>query len=345
MKTLTLFIIIVLLTIQASRAQTDSVVLNKFYHTWVIPERGHRGESGVLYEIKDSSVVVSNSPWRKNYYEQKFDETKIDIRDIKEIRVRRQGQGFAVLVGGITGMVAGAIISAAYIDHLEKTMNPVGFAFGGFIQGILPFIVSTGVGIGVGLMVSPKLKIHIGGSQEKFDKNKIRLNKYALKGNSTAELFNGRAFSKLRDSVADIDGNTYNTLALGGQVWMAENLKVTRFRDGSAIPLVDKNYYGNGNRYNWSSVSDPRKICPAGWHVPTLGDWTSLFNSLGGEEIAGTRMEQSFGTNGSTGQWWSSTGVDAGRAQSFYMNTATFGVMFTTAEKKSGLSVRCMRDN
>ena len=200
MKTRILIPILMLILLQESLAQKDSVVLNKFYHTWIVPQRGHRAESGVLYEIKDSSVVVSNSPWRKNYYEQNFDVTKIDIREIKEIRVRRQGAGFAVLVGGLSGMVVGAIISAAYMDHLEKTMNSVGFVLGGFFQGILPFIVSTGVGIGVGVMVSPKLKIPIGGSQDKFDKNKIRLNEYALKGNSFKEMFNGKAFSKFKDT-------------------------------------------------------------------------------------------------------------------------------------------------
>ena len=345
MKTTVTIAIFILCLWQPSQAQKDSLVLNKFYHTWIIPEKGERGISGILYEIKDSSVLVSNSPWRENYTNGNFDVTKIDIRHIREIRVRRQGAGFSILVGGLSGMIVGGIISAVYIDHLKETMNPIGFAFGGAILGVLPFIVSTGIGFGVGGMVSPKLKIPIGGSQDKYDRKKIKLNEYALKTNSYPELFHGKSLSKFRDTVVDIDGNVYKTLVLGGQVWMGENLRVTRYRDGSKISNYTSDYYNNGNRYRWFVVNDDRKLCPEGWHVPSLTEWTSLFNSLGGEESAGRRLEESFSTNGPVAQWWSSTGMDANSAQSFYLNNKTFGVMFTGAPKSSGLSVRCIRDN
>ena len=68
MKTLIACTIFILLFNVTSRAQTDSIVLNKFYHTWIIPERGHKGKSGILYEIKDSAVMVSNSPWEEDYH-------------------------------------------------------------------------------------------------------------------------------------------------------------------------------------------------------------------------------------------------------------------------------------
>jgi uncharacterized protein (TIGR02145 family) len=96
--------------------------------------------------------------------------------------------------------------------------------------------------------------------------------------------------------VEDIDGNVYKTVTIGNQVWMAENLRVTRYRDGSAIPLVYDNtawealstgaycfYKFNFNNaitygclYNWHVVNNSRNIAPAGWHVPTDEEWTEL---------------------------------------------------------------------
>jgi uncharacterized protein (TIGR02145 family) len=100
---------------------------------------------------------------------------------------------------------------------------------------------------------------------------------------------------------SDIDGNIYSTVEIGNQVWMAENLRVTRYRDGTAIPNVIENtdwanltigarsvYNDNiandviyGQLYNWYAVNDSRGLCPVGWHVPTDEEWTQLSNFLG----------------------------------------------------------------
>jgi hypothetical protein len=153
-----------------------------------------------------------------------------------------------------------------------------------------------------------------------------------------------RGFSKLRETALDIDGNVYHTLALGGQVWMDENLKVTRFRDGSEIPGVTENVPGFGRQYNWFAVNHSGKLCPAGWHVPSLTEWTSLINSLGGKDVAGSKLEEGFSTKGNVSQWWSSTEQDTLHAQSLYLNNKTIGIMFTGSAKTSPLSVRCIRN-
>ena len=102
-------------------------------------------------------------------------------------------------------------------------------------------------------------------------------------------------------SVTDIDGNTYATIQIGTQVWMAENLRTTRYRNGDPIPNVtDKGKWGGlssgawchyendpkhevpyGKLYNWYTVNDPRKVCPAGWHLPTDGEWQQMEAALG----------------------------------------------------------------
>ncbi len=152
-----------------------------------------------------------------------------------------------------------------------------------------------------------------------------------------------RTFSKLSDVVVDVDGNLYHTLALGAQVWMAENLKVTHFRDGSEITGITNN--DSKIQYNWLAASDSRKLCPTGWHVPSMVEWTSLFKSLGGADEAGVKLEESFTGKEPAGQWWSTTETDVEMAESFYLNNQTIGVMFANAAKTDGLSVRCMKDN
>jgi len=94
----------------------------------------------------------------------------------------------------------------------------------------------------------------------------------------------------------DIDGNVYTIVTIGSQVWMAENLKTTRYRNGDSIPNVRSatawnslttgaycNYNNDttnsrkyGRLYNFYAVSDSRKIAPVGWHVASDGEWNTL---------------------------------------------------------------------
>lgn len=110
----------------------------------------------------------------------------------------------------------------------------------------------------------------------------------------------------------DIDKNEYKTVKIDNQWWMAENLKVTHYRNGDAIPNVTNNsewaeltsgaycYYDNnssyaadyGALYNWYAVNDSRNIALTGWHVPTYAEWQALVDYLGGEEIAGGKLKE-----------------------------------------------------
>src|ERR1035437_2773762 len=112
--------------------------------------------------------------------------------------------------------------------------------------------------------------------------------------------------------LADYDGNTYHTVTIGSQVWMAENLKVTKYRNGNTIAnvtdpttwssLTSAAYcsYNNsstnkatyGNLYNWSVVNDSRNIAPTGWHVPTKAEWTTLITYLGNANIVGDLLKE-----------------------------------------------------
>lgn len=102
---------------------------------------------------------------------------------------------------------------------------------------------------------------------------------------------------EIKCQLTDADGNCYVTVTIGTQTWMAENLKTTKYNDGTSIPLVtdgtawggltgpgycwydnDKTTYGNtyGTLYNWYAVADVRGICPTGWLVPSNTDWETL---------------------------------------------------------------------
>ncbi|HOS72899.1 MAG TPA: FISUMP domain-containing protein [Bacteroidales bacterium] len=111
--------------------------------------------------------------------------------------------------------------------------------------------------------------------------------------------------------VNDSDGNSYKVVKIGDQVWMAENLRTTRYNDGTAIPLVtdptdfinlttpaycwSNNDIGNkpvyGALYVWYTVKTGI-LCPSGWHVPTDAEWTILENHLGGIAVAGGKMKE-----------------------------------------------------
>jgi len=114
-------------------------------------------------------------------------------------------------------------------------------------------------------------------------------------------------------TLTDIDGNVYKTIRIGNQLWMSENLKVTRYRNGDEIPNiidpVEWGYFTEGaycwynndisNRgtygalYNWNAVMDKRNLAPSGWHIPSDAEWTILSTFLGGDSIAGGKMKES----------------------------------------------------
>jgi uncharacterized protein (TIGR02145 family) len=122
------------------------------------------------------------------------------------------------------------------------------------------------------------------------------------------------------NTVTDIDGNTYRTVVIGNQVWMAENLKTTTYNDGMPITLEEDNttwsnlttgaycWYDNdeatyndiyGALYNWYAV-ETGNLCPDGWHVPTNAEWTALEDYLtnnGHDGTEGTALKTTSGWN------------------------------------------------
>jgi uncharacterized protein (TIGR02145 family) len=112
--------------------------------------------------------------------------------------------------------------------------------------------------------------------------------------------------------LTDIDGNTYMTVRIGKQVWMAENLKVTHYKNGNVIRNVKSNSewlelttgaccsYNNtdefvpiyGRLYNGYAVKDIQGLAPKGWHIPTDWEWSELVTFLGGDSIANGKLKE-----------------------------------------------------
>lgn len=207
------------------------------------------------------------------------------------------------------------------------------------------------------------------------------------------------------------NGYKYSTVVLGnGQEWMAENLRTTTYANGDPIPNVtasskwnnkpDANgnralgwadlttgawaHYNNdsqyenpyGKLYNGFTITDPRNVCPTGWHVPNNVDWVLLINHLGGEPVAGGKMkstgtqywespntaatnesgfsavpsgfrdEDGFYSLGKYGSWWSATTdpYNDDVLYNFYLDYEKGNVVETSNYRVSAHAIRCIMD-
>lgn len=197
-------------------------------------------------------------------------------------------------------------------------------------------------------------------------------------------------------TMTDKDGNIYKTIKIGSQTWMAENLRTTKYRNGDPIPNITDYYiwrdltsgaYGvsdvrnavvYGHLYNWYAVSDKRNIAPAGWHVSTDNEWTTLIHYLGDDSIAGAKLKEngnghwltpvvagtneygftalpagsrwndgSFSVIGYVGLWWSVSEDNSANAWVREMSGTSYVTKFYGLDgtgKNFGYSVRCVKD-
>lgn len=147
-----------------------------------------------------------------------------------------------------------------------------------------------------------------------LDNTTYHLRAYATNSKGTA-YGNEDSFTTIKSiptSIMDVDGNVYNTVTIGTQVWLKENLRTTKYNDGSAIVYPGTNnatwqnnttgayaWYANdianksiyGALYNWHAVNTG-KLAPEGWHVATDAEWKTLTDFLSGENIAGGQLKE-----------------------------------------------------
>jgi uncharacterized protein (TIGR02145 family) len=139
-------------------------------------------------------------------------------------------------------------------------------------------------------------------------------------------------------TLIDQSGNTYATIFIGGQEWMAENLRTSSYSNGEPIPNVTSSsawdqlntgawvHYNNesqnevpfGKLYNWYTVADPRNVCPSGWHVPSDAEWSTLINYMDPNADGGDNWNSAGGKLKSTDlQYWNSPNTNATNESGF----------------------------
>jgi uncharacterized protein (TIGR02145 family) len=194
----------------------------------------------------------------------------------------------------------------------------------------------------------------------------------------------------------DIDGNIYSSVKIGNQVWMTSNLKTTRFNDGLSLPYDSTGWlsslhsacycwYNNtetdyksiyGALYDWTSVNNG-KLCPIGWHVPTINEWLLLMNYIEGYSSGGKlkrtgtdywlspnqgatnetgfnampggyRISSGYFYNiGYEGNWWTATEdkeTDYYNAYFIRLSSDAIFMFHSIVRKDNSFSVRCLKN-
>ena len=247
--------------------------------------------SGTSYGNEDTFIVISDLP-----------STKV-ITDITQTSAKSGGT--VTKDGGSSITARGVCWSVNPIPTISDNKTTDGTGLGIFTSSI------TGL--------SPKTKYYV----------------CAYATNSSGTVY-GNILSFITEqaagpTVTDFDGNVYDTVHIGTQIWMKQNLNVTHYSNGEIIPNVtDISAWRNlttgaycdydntpsnsttyGRLYNWYSGVDSRYLCPAGWYVPTQNDLTTLVNYLGGTSIAGGKLKESGTTH------WKTPNTDATNSSKF----------------------------
>jgi uncharacterized protein (TIGR02145 family) len=214
----------------------------------------------------------------------------------------------------------------------------------------------------------------------------------------TIEVFNGDIWTLNTgkfvcgiSQVKDTYGNRYPTALIGTQCWMAQNLSagimIPGTQNQALNSAIEKYCYGNssescdvyGGLYQWREMmgygyGGPQGICPDGWHLPTLQEWNTLFNTLGGWTVAGGKLKEAgsahwqspnTGTNSSgfsargagyrdtdatfdnlllSGSYWTTSEEDETYATALDLGFNTDAVVSSGYNKNTGLSVRCVKN-
>ena len=213
------------------------------------------------------------------------------------------------------------------------------------------------------------------------------------------------SFKTYFGSATDTDNNKYYSVLIGNQEWLANNLKVTRYNNGDLIGTTtpatfdirseanpkyqwafngdetsssiynESNVSAYGRLYTWYTVTDNRKICPDGWHIPDNSEWSVLIDFLGGEAVAGGKLKENpnyhwenpnQGASDEVGfkavaggyrdpsgsflellrmaTWWSTTSYSSTEAPLKACSFLNAIITTTNYPKTTGCSVRCLKD-
>jgi len=161
------------------------------------------------------------------------------------------------------------------------------------------------------------------------------------------------------EDVVDIDGNRYKTVKIGNQIWMAENLRVLRYNDGTPIEMEGEldwvrlggerigarchyeNKPENGERYgalyNWFAVNTG-KLAPKGWHVPTDQEWQALSDACGGDKLAGASLKTDKDWNGNNKSGFSALPAGYRYHDGGFRSVGSYVIFWSSTDGGAGLA-------
>ena len=266
----------------------DGLVTTRDYKIWF--ESYRVGLSGYQSSDVNQDGIVENQDylvWLKN--SQKGVTSPIRrVGDVPLICIPLDSLDFGIAYAGSSADRILTISNIGTATLSVSSMNTTNSAFS--IIDIANFNIPAGANQEIKLRFSPTSSIGYSASLFIYSNSDVGVDEVFLRG-VASEI----------GTVTDFDGNVYKTVKIGDQWWMAENLKVTHYRNGDSIPHASddgawagmtvgaySNYYNNeenvniyGRLYNWYVIEDIRNIAPIGWHVPSDDEWKILEMYLG----------------------------------------------------------------
>lgn len=232
-------------------------------------------------------------------------------------------------IGVLENNIGTPVIYSRYLDgtygHLviqglsQTYTSSINFVTGSSVPGANPptrrMVILGNGNIGIG-KINPTSRLDVSGVVNVNNNNITNVATPVNAGDAVNKSYVDALMDRLYEQgvlkIKDVDGNFYNVVKIGNQFWMAENLKTTKYNNGIAIPFLPNStqwnsdtvgaycYYNNdinigkeyGYLYNWYSVVNVNKLCPSGWHVPTMSEVNTLRNYLGGESVAGGKLKE-----------------------------------------------------
>jgi uncharacterized protein (TIGR02145 family) len=282
----------------------------------VVSVSSAHGVSGAVSPEIDNLIPVGfahiEMPSNRSIYEQVLFFLRLGIPTVETSIITNISQTFATVGGNVSGVSVDTITERGV--YWGKSTNPetsgaklqIGYDTGSF-SGTLSNLTPNTLYYVKAYAINSYGTFY--GDQERFITSSIE-NSIIFNPNLTY------------GNMSDVDGNTYKTIQIGTQTWMAENLKTTRYCNGDIIgtttpatldifadtmPKYQWAYEGNGSNvntygrlYTRYAMTDIRGVCPIGWHLPTDAEWTTLTTFLGGYMGAGGKLKETGTTHWST---------------------------------------------
>ena len=176
MKTLILSTVFLLCALRPAHAQQDSVFPKNTCRTWISLKEELKPVKGILFEVGDMSLLISNTTRRQDYFHGTYDVSKFDVRMIDAMTIKTKDYAWEGMWGGaVVGFIAGGATGCHYYfatsEHTENVWR----------DACLGGVAGAALGVLIGLLVPEKIKISINGSQVKIDLNKKMLREYSVK--------------------------------------------------------------------------------------------------------------------------------------------------------------------